>query len=54
MAVQNALQETANLTGLFPGVTYNITVIAYNDIGNSSESETISFTTLEDGMYMFK
>jgi hypothetical protein len=36
---------------LAPGVIYNFTVIAYNVIGNSTESEIISIMTLEEGNY---
>ena len=37
---------------LLPGVTYNFTVIAYNKIGNSTESESISVKTLEEGKFL--
>ena len=40
-----------NVTNLIPGVIYNFTVIAYNDIGNSTASETTSLRTLEEGEY---
>ena len=43
-------QEKVNLTELFPGVAYNFSVIAYNVIGNSSESNySVQLTTLEEG-----
>ena len=42
-------QEQVNLTELFPGVAYNFSVIAYNVIGNSSESNSVQLTTLEEG-----
>ena len=41
--------EIVNVTNLLPGVTYNFTVIAYNDIGNSTASETTPLRTLEEG-----
>lgn len=37
------------LSGLFPGVTYNFTVIAYNAIGNSTPSEPREISTVEEG-----
>ena len=42
-------QENAVLMNLFPGVEYNFTVVAYNVIGNSSESESIQVLTEEEG-----
>ena len=42
-------QENAVLTDLFPGVEYNFTVVAYNEIGNSSESENVQVLTEEEG-----
>ena len=47
----NVSEERVNVTELFPGVTYNFTVTAYNDIGNSSESENTPVRTLDEGMY---
>ena len=44
-------KEVVNVTNLLPGVIYNFTVIAYNDIGNSTASETIHLRTLEEGEY---
>ena len=43
--------EMVEVFDLFPGVTYNFTVIAYNDLGNSTESEVFSLTTLEEGSF---
>ena len=51
MVVLNVSEETTNVTDLFPGVTYNFTVIAFNDIGNSTASETTPVRTLDEGMY---
>ena len=51
MIVQNVSEETLNVTNLYPGVTFNFTVIAYNDIGNSTESETTPLRTLDEGMH---
>ena len=51
MMVLNVSKETVNVTDLLPGVTYNFTVIAYNDIGNSTESETTPLRTLDEGMH---
>ena len=44
-------EEVVNVTNLLPGIIYNFTVIAYNDIGNSTASETIPLRTLEEGEY---
>ena len=42
--------EMADITGLHPGVTYNFTVVAFNEIGDSTPSDTASNRTLEEGM----
>ena len=47
----NVTEEMVNVTNLLPGVIYNFTVIAYNDIGNSAESETTPLSTLEEGKH---
>jgi hypothetical protein len=47
----NVSEEKVNVTNLLPGVVYNFTVIAYNDIGNSTASEITSQRTLEEGEY---
>ena len=45
-----AVKDTmANVTELYPGVTYNFTVIAFNGVGNSSQSVVTPFRTLEEG-----
>ena len=44
-------EEMVNVTNLLPGVTYTFTVVAYNDIGNSTESEPTPLSTLEEGEY---
>ena len=47
----NVSEEMVNVTDLLPGVTYNFTVIAYNDLGNSTESETTPRRTLDEGVH---
>ena len=47
----NVTEEMVNATNLLPGVMYNFTVVAYNDIGNSAESETTPLSTLEEGKH---
>ena len=47
----NVSEQMVNVTNLFPGFTYNFTVIAYNDIGNSTESEATPLRTLDEGEY---
>ena len=41
--------EMAVVTGLHPGVTYNFTVVAFNEIGDSRESAVTMVTTGEEG-----
>ena len=50
MQVVNSTVEMADITGLHPGVTYNFTVVAFNEIGDSSPSNIASIRTLEEGM----
>ena len=47
----NVSEQMVNVTNLFPGFTYNFTVIAYNNIGNSTESEATPLRTLDEGEY---
>ena len=49
MIVLTVNKTMANVTELYPGVTYNFTVIAFNDVGNSSQSAVTPFMTLEEG-----
>ena len=51
MVVVNVSDETANVTELFPGVTYNFTVTAFNEVGNSSASVVYPFRTLDEGKH---
>lgn len=41
--------NTYNVTNLLPGVTYDFTVVAINDIGESAASDVLTITTLEEG-----
>ena len=50
MQIVNSTVEMADITALHPGVTYNFTVVAFNEIGNSTPSNTASIRTLEEGM----
>ena len=45
--IVNSTVEMADITGLHPGVTYNFTVVAFNEIGNSSPSDIVSVSTQE-------
>ena len=38
-----------NVTELYPGVTYNFTILAFNEVGNSSSSDVTPFRTLDEG-----
>ena len=46
--------EMAVLTDLHPGVTYNFTVIAFNEIGDSLESEVAMVATEEEGTLIYE
>ena len=50
----SVLSEMAVVTGLHPGVTYNFTVIAFNDIGDSRESTVAMVITEEGGTVIYK
>ena len=52
--VVNSTVEMADITGLQPGVTYNFTVVAFNEIGDSLPSEIASIRTLEEGNCIIK
>ena len=41
--------DTYYVTNLLPGVTYDFTVVAINDIGESAPSDVLAITTLEEG-----
>ena len=47
MVIVNTIGTMANITELYPGVVYNFTVTAFNEVGNSS-STAIPFRTLEE------
>jgi len=49
LQVINTTVEMAITTGLHPGVTYNFTIVAINDIGASTPSITAPITTLDEG-----
>ena len=49
LQVVNTTIEMAIITGLHPGVTYNFTIVAFNDIGDSTPSITAPITTLDEG-----
>ena len=45
------LTDTFLITELHPGVTYSFTIVAANMRGNSSISQPVTATTLEEGKY---
>ena len=51
--VVNSTIEMAEITGLHPGVTYDFTVVAFNEIGDSTPSDIASIETLEEGMLVY-
>ena len=48
MVIVNTIGTMANITELYPAVVYNFTVMAFNEVGNSSSSTAIPFRTLEE------
>ena len=50
--VVNSTVEMADITGLQPGVTYNFTVVAFNEIGDSVPSDIVSVSTAEEGAFI--
>ena len=42
------------VTGLSPGVTYNFTVIAFNEIGDSRESAVAMVATEGEGTVIYE
>ena len=46
----NSSVEMVNITGLHPGVTYTFSVIAFNEIGDSTPSDGLMVTTVETGI----
>ena len=49
----NVTEEEANLFGLHPGVTYSITVGAFNEEGEGFRSNPLSVRTREEGDFIF-
>ena len=47
--VVNVTAKMADINGLHPGVTYNFTVVAFNEIVDGIPSDIASVTTLEEG-----
>ena len=52
LQVINTTDEMVMITGLHPGATYNFTVVAFNEIGDSTPSVTTPVRTLEEGTYL--
>ena len=48
----NTSVEMATITDLSPGVDYEFTVTAYNQIGSSSPSDTLTVRTLDEGSWL--
>ena len=46
----NSSVERVSITGLHPGVTYTFSVIAFNEVGESPSSESLTVTTVETGI----
>ena len=40
------------ITGLHPGITYNFTVVTFNEIGESAPSDIVLVTILEEGAFI--
>ena len=52
LQVNNTTNEMAMITGLHPGVTYNFTIVAFNEIGDSTPSVTTPVRTLDEGTHL--
>ena len=50
----NVVIEMAVITGLRPGVSYNFTVIAFNEIGDSRESAVTMVATEDEGTVIYE
>ena len=50
----NVTSVMAVVTGLHPGVTYNFTVFAFNEIGDSRESAVAMVATDDEGMIIIE
>ena len=49
--VLNTTNTRVDVTGLLPGITYDFTVVAYNEIGNSPPSDVAPVRTLDEGTH---
>lgn len=49
MVDQTANETELTITGLHPGVTYNLTVVAFNTIGESLPSDVAQVRTTDEG-----
>lgn len=45
----NTTFEMVNISNLHPGVVYNFTIVAFNEIGASRPSHVAMFATLDEG-----
>ena len=50
LQIINTTIEMTIITGLHPGVIYNIAIVAFNDIGDSTPSVVAPVTTLDEGI----
>ena len=48
--VLNTSDTSLLVASLLPGITYNFTVVAFNEIGNSPPSDVASVRTLDEGL----
>ena len=47
--VLNTMNVFVEVTGLLPGITYNFTVVAFNEIGDSPPSDIAPVRTMDEG-----
>ena len=52
--VVSSTVQMAEITGLQPGVTYNFTIVAFNEIGDSIPSDIASIRTLEGNFITYE
>ena len=50
----NSSETSLLVESLLPGITYNFTVVAFNEIGNSSSSDTAPVRTLDEGWLLIR
>lgn len=50
----NSSETSLLVENLLPGITYNFTVVAFNEIGESPSSDTAPIRTLDEGWLLIR